>query len=89
MLWNHRLIVLAVAALGQGIGPSAATAGSYTFTGTITGVDDPFGAFSSLAALGASVSGIFGYNDSASYNATSFVPSVTVYTNERSDRPGR
>jgi hypothetical protein len=88
MLQSHRRIVLVVALLGLGIGPTrAAKAGTYTFTGTITSVDDPFGAFSSLAALGAPVSGTFAYSDSASYYASSFVPSVTVYSNERSDRP--
>ena len=70
------------------MGPTrTARAGFYTFTGTITSVDDPFGAFSNLAALGAPVSGTFGYSDPGDYFASSFVPSVTVYTNERSDRP--
>ena len=51
-------------------------------------MDDPFRAFSSLAAVGSRVGGSFGYSDSGKYNSSSFVPSVTIYTNERSDQAG-
>src|SRR5262245_3177123 len=86
----NRLLALAIALLGWGIvPPPAVQAAFYAFTGTITSVADPFGAFSGRAAVvGAPVSGTFGYSDTADYpNPFQFNPFVTGYSNRRGLRP--
>ncbi|MFO0849525.1 MAG: hypothetical protein U0871_13360 [Gemmataceae bacterium] len=81
-----RLIALA-ATLALLAAPSA-PAGFYTFTGTVTEVRDPNGAFSPLAVVGAPVVGTFGYSDTAAYpNPFQYPPQVTSYFNNRFQRP--
>ena len=83
MRLRYRPITLAIVLFGLSLTPSrTARADFYAFTGTITSVDDPFGAFSNLAAVGAPVSGTFRYSDSADYPDT-FQPNpfVTNYEN--------
>jgi|GEM_PF-2412452 len=86
---RQRLAVLAVALLGIAVVPAqAATVGLYKFTGTITSVDDPFAAFSSLATVGAPVTGSFQYSTVADYPpGFQFIPSVTSYFNSRDFQP--
>ena len=89
MQLRYRPITLAIVLLGLSLTPSrTARADFYAFTGTITSVDDPFGAFSNLATVGAPVSGTFRYSDSADY-PDPFQPNpfVTNYVNRREDRP--